>query len=59
MNALGYANREDFVMEIIKTLFDGVVFCAALAVTSRVRAPARSQVATIFAWVIVIEALMR
>lgn len=45
MNALGYANRGDFVMEIIKTLFDGVVFCAALA--------------TIFAWVIVIEALMR
>ena len=45
MNALGYANREDFVMEIIKTLFDGVVFCTALA--------------TIFAWMIVIEALIR
>lgn len=30
MNALGYANREDFVMEIIKTLFEGVVFAGAL-----------------------------
>ena len=45
MNVPRYANREDFVMEIIKTLFDGVVFCTALA--------------TIFAWMIVIEALIR
>ncbi len=45
MNALGYVNRGDFVMEIIKTLFDGVVFCGALA--------------TIFALFVVIEAFIR
>ena len=44
MNTLGYANREEYIMEIFKTVFEGVVFLAALV--------------TLCAWMFALEALL-
>ena len=44
MNALGYANREEYIMEIFKTVFEGGVFLAALV--------------TLCAWMFALEALL-
>tara|TARA_Y100001968_G_scaffold279868_1_gene276052 strand:- start:308 stop:445 length:138 start_codon:yes stop_codon:yes gene_type:complete len=45
MNTLGYANREEYIMGIFKTIFEGVVFFAALV--------------TLCAWMFALEALIQ